>query len=534
MGHDKAHHADHESGGADAIDATGLTGAGGSGGTPALVLSTSNSAGAASTFIRTNDQLALFDATAPSTQAFGDSAAAGSAAVAARRDHKHAMPSERVAASTTPAPVGTATVGTGTTDARSDHVHATGAGTPYAVSTSAAIGSGPTAAMTDHVHAHEAAHLAHDTLWDTAGDVVVGTGADTAAKLAITVPAANILEVLGVVNGETTATWKAVHDGTAAAAVGTAAAGTALTASHRDHVHATGAGTPSTQAFGDAAATGSGPAAAMTDHKHAMPNARPAALRATGVLAETVPRWVVTSNSNYMTSAKLHLTLMEMDIGTVVSNITFVTGTTPITVGINQWFSLFDTTTPRARLCVTADDTVGAWVANTAKTLFVARQVTDAAITTGGGSPADKTLTSATAAFTAGDVGKKVIVIGAGAAGVPLGSAATAVLISSVTNATTAVLDTSCSTTVSGAMAYIATPYTTTYTGQFYLGNMVKANTPPSWTITANTSQNSVAGTLGFQTAGDSTATLTDPSTCPNPAASLVATVTGITQAWIT
>jgi hypothetical protein len=35
---------------------------------------------------------ALFDATVPETQAFGDSAATGSAAVAARRDHKHAMP----------------------------------------------------------------------------------------------------------------------------------------------------------------------------------------------------------------------------------------------------------------------------------------------------------------------------------------------------------------------------------------------------------------------------------------------------------
>lgn len=34
----------------------------------------------------------LFDATAPSTQNFGDAAAAGTAAVTARRDHKHAMP----------------------------------------------------------------------------------------------------------------------------------------------------------------------------------------------------------------------------------------------------------------------------------------------------------------------------------------------------------------------------------------------------------------------------------------------------------
>lgn len=35
---------------------------------------------------------ALFDANNPSTQAFGDSAAVGTATVAARRDHKHAMP----------------------------------------------------------------------------------------------------------------------------------------------------------------------------------------------------------------------------------------------------------------------------------------------------------------------------------------------------------------------------------------------------------------------------------------------------------
>jgi hypothetical protein len=56
----------------------------------------------------------------------------------------------------------------------------------------------------------------------------------------------------------------------APANVGTAAVGTAVKAARSDHVHATGAATPSTQAFGDSAVTGSGPAAAMTDHKHAM------------------------------------------------------------------------------------------------------------------------------------------------------------------------------------------------------------------------------------------------------------------------
>jgi hypothetical protein len=64
--------------------------------------------------------------------------------------------------------------------------------------------------------------------------------------------------------------------GTTAAAIGTSAGGSAATPSKSDHVHATGAGTPSTQAFGDSAATGSGPAGAMTDHKHAMPSERAA------------------------------------------------------------------------------------------------------------------------------------------------------------------------------------------------------------------------------------------------------------------
>ena len=55
------------------------------------------------------------------------------------------------------------------------------------------------------------------------------------------------------------------------AAIGTGAAGSSQSASSSDHVHGTGASTPVTQAFGDVAAIGTGPAAAMTDHKHGMP-----------------------------------------------------------------------------------------------------------------------------------------------------------------------------------------------------------------------------------------------------------------------
>ena len=59
---------------------------------PALTFSTTNNAGSASSFVRTDATLALFDTTVPVTQAFGDVAATGSAGVAARRDHRHGMP----------------------------------------------------------------------------------------------------------------------------------------------------------------------------------------------------------------------------------------------------------------------------------------------------------------------------------------------------------------------------------------------------------------------------------------------------------
>lgn len=61
------------------------------GGTPALVLGTTNTAGVATTFIRDDDTILVFDTTAPSTQAFGDAASVGIATTAPRRDHKHAM-----------------------------------------------------------------------------------------------------------------------------------------------------------------------------------------------------------------------------------------------------------------------------------------------------------------------------------------------------------------------------------------------------------------------------------------------------------
>lgn len=66
--------------------------------TPAIVLGSAAAAGVATTVIRSDGTIVAFDATAPSTQAFGDAAAVGAAAFAARRDHKHAMPADPVVA----------------------------------------------------------------------------------------------------------------------------------------------------------------------------------------------------------------------------------------------------------------------------------------------------------------------------------------------------------------------------------------------------------------------------------------------------
>ena len=60
--------------------------------TNAIVLGTAAAAGAATTTPRSNDTIAAFDTTAPTTQAFGDTATVGTAAFAARRDHLHAEP----------------------------------------------------------------------------------------------------------------------------------------------------------------------------------------------------------------------------------------------------------------------------------------------------------------------------------------------------------------------------------------------------------------------------------------------------------
>jgi hypothetical protein len=57
-----------------------------------IALGSAAAAGIEPYYLRSDDTIAAFDTTVPSTQVSGDAAATGSAAFAARRDHKHAIP----------------------------------------------------------------------------------------------------------------------------------------------------------------------------------------------------------------------------------------------------------------------------------------------------------------------------------------------------------------------------------------------------------------------------------------------------------
>jgi hypothetical protein len=73
------------------------------------------------------------------------------------------------------------------------------------------------------------------------GDIMTGQGATPKwTRLAISVPAANELNLIGAQNGDTEPGYKDVFDTTNPAAIGTAAPGTQIKAARRDHVHAMG------------------------------------------------------------------------------------------------------------------------------------------------------------------------------------------------------------------------------------------------------------------------------------------------------
>jgi len=96
----------------------------------------------------------------------------------------------------------------------------------------ASAGSATVAARRDHVHSAAESAI-------TFTDITTNNASTTAHGYApkATAPASGLVNVLGIANGETVYSNKALFDTTAPAALGTASAGSATVAARRDHVH---------------------------------------------------------------------------------------------------------------------------------------------------------------------------------------------------------------------------------------------------------------------------------------------------------
>ena len=118
---------------------------------PNLTLTTANAEGAADTVMRTDASVAIFDAVVPGTIEPDDAAGAGAAAVAARRDHQHAI---ACAAAGTIAPDDAAAEGSASSFSRSDHTHGITCDTAGSIAPddSAAEGVASYFARSDHTH----------------------------------------------------------------------------------------------------------------------------------------------------------------------------------------------------------------------------------------------------------------------------------------------------------------------------------------------------------------------------------------------
>lgn len=273
-------------------------------GTPAVVLGTAAAAGAVDEVIRRDSTIVAFDATSPTTQAFGDAAVVGVAAVATRRDHKHAMPANPVSYATPSVALGVAAAaGAASTLIRSDATIAAfdaTVPTTEAFGDAAAAGAAAFAARRDHNHG-----MPTNPVSFAAPTVALGTAAAAGAASTVirsdstilafdaTSPAAEAFGDTAVVGVATVASRRDHRHAMPAnptpafasptIALGTAAAtGAAATVIRSDAtIVAFDATVPVTQAFSDAAATGAAAVAARRDHVHGMPATPTAATQRT-------------------------------------------------------------------------------------------------------------------------------------------------------------------------------------------------------------------------------------------------------------
>jgi hypothetical protein len=250
------------------------------------------------------------------------------------------------------------------------------------VSNAEAAGTSDTYARGDHVHAHEAAHVAHDTIFDAKGDLVAGTAADTASRLAVGTDDSILMADAAQATG---LKWAAAATTAEIADVSnTEAAGTSDTYARGDHVHAHEAahlahdtlwdakgdlvvGTAADTAARLAAGTvGSILASDTTDGVQWVPPWWKMSFP-TDALAETIPRHIADGAAlTELVSGRLSLHAIYLPDNLTITSISYMSGT-GATSPTNQWFALYDSALNLLRQ--TTDDTTTAWGANTLKTL---------------------------------------------------------------------------------------------------------------------------------------------------------------------
>lgn len=148
-----------------------------------------------------------------------------------------------------------------------------------------------------------------DKIWDAAGDLAVGSGADAATRLAVgTIPGTALAADPGATPK---VSWNFVQS-----------------------IQDAKSGTTST------------------------------------TLASTFDRAVISdTNTALLSTGRLGVVAIYLPKGMTINNITFWSASTALVTGTNQWFALFDK--DKNKLAVTADDTSTAWAANTAKSLVI-------------------------------------------------------------------------------------------------------------------------------------------------------------------
>lgn len=99
-----------------------------------------------------------------------------------------------------------------------------------------------------------------------------------------------------------------------------------------------------------------------------------------GLLTSNIPRILATGNLSALTTQVITCVALPLQAGDVVTSLTFVSATTAAGTPTNWWFALYSPA--GALLAQTADQTNGAWAANTAKkvALSTPQTITEAGV----------------------------------------------------------------------------------------------------------------------------------------------------------